>query len=140
MTSSLAQFAHASLGDSVSSVDVDRKAMVAKRGATHSYSNYRVLEIHSGSTSVREYVSSSGQIFGVAWSGRAHPDLNQLLGKYLSDYQTASALTPRERGRKPRLVRGSSVVVRTWGHMRNLQGHAYDPSLFPSGVSANDIQ
>jgi hypothetical protein len=131
--------AQAALGGSVDSVVSDRAALPAVSLSTNTYSNYQVYEIQAGSTTIREYVSSSGIVFGIAWNGYTHPNLSQLLGTYLGDYQTASSQTPRERGRRPRLVQGVHVVVKTWGHMRNLQGHAYDPSLFPSGVSTNDI-
>ena len=72
--------------------------------------------------------------------GHTPPDLKQLLGdSYKSDYDMASQ-SPRQRGRKASAVHGSHVVVETWGHMRKLQGRAYDPALIPTGVSAHEIQ
>ena len=51
---------------------------------------YTVHEMQSSSgTAVREYVSSTGTVFAVAWQGPWLPDLRQLLGPYFDDYQRA---------------------------------------------------
>ncbi len=91
-------------------------------------------------TELREYVSSDGIVFGVAWNGYRHPNLDEILGSYLEEYQGNLKITQKERGRRNHSVQGNRIVVQKWGHMRNLQGRAYDPSLLPSGVSADEIQ
>jgi hypothetical protein len=134
---------HAALGEDAASIELDRAAFAAKRNASRSTAIYSVEEMVAGLTTIREYVSSSGTVFGVAWMGTRPPDLNVLLGSYADDYQTTQAQatqTTRVRGRQPISVKGDHVVVETWGHMRKLQGHAYDPSLIPEGVTAHDIQ
>ena len=46
-------------------------------------------------TTVREYVSPQGSVFGITWQGRSTPDMNQLLGTYVTNLQTA---TPAQKG------------------------------------------
>jgi Protein of unknown function (DUF2844) len=87
---------------------------------------------------VREYLSANGTVFAVSWRGPRPPDLSQLLGSYFTEYQTAAASPHTERGHL--LIRSDNLVVESSGHMRDLRGRAYDPSLLPPGVSADEIQ
>jgi len=136
-----AQQAQAVLGESVDSVTTDQKTLSAARGATTGvHSGYTVQEIVSDATTIREYVSSSGIVFGIAWQGRTHPDLTPLLGSYNGEYQDALRKTPRQPGRRHLQVKTDRVVVEKWGHMRKLQGRAYVPALIPSGVSLDEIK
>jgi len=138
---SVAQQAQAVLGESVDSVTTDQKALSAARGAaTTVHNSYTVQEVTSDATTVREYVASSGIVFGIAWQGRTHPDLTLLLGSYNSEYQEALRKTPRHPGRRHLQVKTDRVVVEKWGHMRKLQGRAYVPALIPSGVSLDEIK
>jgi len=136
-----AQQAQAVLGESVESVTTDQKTLSAARGATTVvHSGYTVQEVKSDATTVREYVSSSGIVFGIAWNGRTPPDLTPLLGSYAGEYQEALRKTPRHPGRRHLQVKTDRVVVEKWGHMRKLQGRAYVPALIPSGVSLDEIK
>ena len=135
-----AQQVHATLGASVESVESDRKALSASRRATVDHGGYTVYEVNSDSTVLREYVSSSGVVFGIAWNGLIHPDLDQLLGSYVGEYQKALQQTPRKRGQRSIQLKTGRIVVEKWGHMRNLQGRAYDPSLIPSMVNVDEIK
>jgi len=130
----------ASLGDTVESIKNDQKTLLAVRHNVVSNDGYTVEEIASGAVTVREYVSASGVVFGVAWSGRIHPDLTQLLGSYFTEYQNAAAQNPPVRGRKNHIVKSDNLVVEKWGHPRNLQGHAFLTRLLPSGVSPDEIK
>jgi hypothetical protein len=128
------------LGESDDSIASDEKALSAVRGVAAVRKGYTVHEIRSDSTTVREYVSPSGVVFGIAWNGRIHPDLTPLLGTYSGEYNEALGRTPREPGRRPYSVKTDRVVVEKWGHMRNLQGRAYAPALIPPGVSIDEIK
>lgn len=132
--------AHATLGGPADSVEADRKALSAVRRSTTPVDGYTVQEVVSDANTVREYVSSSGVVFAVAWNGFTHPDLTVLLGVYAGEYQKASKQTPRTPGRRSSQVKGGRVVVETWGHMRNLRGRAYVPTLIPHGVSLDEIK
>ncbi|MCL5023671.1 MAG: DUF2844 domain-containing protein [Nitrospirae bacterium] len=132
--------AQATLGGSADSVEADRDALSAGRRVMTARNGYTVQEINTDSVSVREYVSPSGVVFGIAWNGLIHPDLMELLGSYAGEYEKALEQTPRKRGRRRLQVKTSNVVVEKWGHMRNLQGRAYAPALIPSGMSVDEIR
>jgi hypothetical protein len=130
----------ATIGGSADSVDSDMKALSARRLAMTRHTNYTVHELDYDSSKVREYVSTSGTVFGIAWNGPARPDLTKLLGSYAEEYKEASAQKPRRHGRRPSQVNTGSIIVQQWGHMRNLQGRAYVPALMPPGVNADEIK
>ncbi|HXX33005.1 MAG TPA: DUF2844 domain-containing protein [Thermodesulfobacteriota bacterium] len=136
--------ARATLGEPVDSVESDRKmlsaAKVTSKPLSAAHANYTVYQLEYGGTSVREYASSSGVVFGIAWNGLVHPDLTPLLGTYASEYQEALAQTARRYGERHLEVKAAHVIVQKWGHMRNLQGRAYAPALIPAGVSIHEIK
>jgi hypothetical protein len=135
-----AEQAWATLGESVDSITLDSHTLSAVRSAATVSGNYTVHELHSDAISVREYVSTSGVVFGVAWNGPVPPDLTALLGSYADEYRKAQSQTPRQPGRRHAQVKTNRVVVERWGHMRNLQGRAYAPDLIPQGVSVDEIK
>ncbi len=135
-----AERAQAALGGSVDSIESDRKVLSTVRSATTVSPAYSVHEIVSDAIAVREYVSSAGIVFGIAWNGLAYPDLTQLLGPYADEYQKAMGQASRQPGRRHFQVKTDRVIVEKWGHMRNLQGRAYAPSLVPQGVSIDEIK
>jgi hypothetical protein len=146
--------AQASLGNSGDSVETDRGVLIAQRNPTRTIKfqgksattgqaqsdTYTVQEIQSGADTIREYVTSSGKVFGIAWRGLRHPDLATLLGGYFSEYQTADQTTKHTPGARSRTIKTARVTVERGGQPRNLIGKAYDPSLLPTGVSADEIQ
>jgi Protein of unknown function (DUF2844) len=134
------QQAQATLGESAASIGSDRKALSAVQRAKTVHDSFTVQEIESGSTTVREYISPAGVVFGVAWNGLIHPDLTQLLGSYANEYHEALGRSPHNKGRSHLQVKTNRVVVQGWGHMRNFQGRAYVPSLIPPGVSVDEIR
>jgi len=136
----LSRQAEAALGGTSASIASDCTALSAVHRATTVRGAYTVQVLHSDSTTVREYVSSSGVVFAVAWSGRVHPDLTTLLGSYAGEYQAALQQTSRIRGLRRQQVQSDRIVVEKWGHMRNLQGKAYVPALIPSGVTNDEIK
>jgi hypothetical protein len=135
-----AEPAQAALGGFVETVESDRQVLAAVRGLTTVSQAYTIQEIVSDAITVREYVSPTGIVFGLAWNGLVYPDLAQLLGPYADEYQKAMAQVPRQPGSRYAQVKTNRVVVDKWGHMRNLQGRAYVPDLMPQGVSVSDIK
>jgi hypothetical protein len=134
------QRAQATLGESVDSVASDRKAFSAVQHATMTRNGITIQEFKSEANFVREYISSSGVVFAVAWNGLSHPDLTSLLGTYVGEYQQALRDTAIQKGKRYLQVKANRVIVEKWGHMRNMQGRAYIPSLIPSGVSIDEIK
>jgi hypothetical protein len=134
------QRVRATLGEPAASIQSDRSVLSAVQRARTVHDNFTVQEIQSGSTTVREYISPAGVVFGVAWNGLMRPDLKQLLGSYSNEYHEALRQIPHNRGKSRLDLKTKRVVVQQWGHMRNLRGRAYVPSLIPSGVSVNEIR
>lgn len=131
----------ATLGESVDSVAADQKALSGGKKSILSGNGYTIHQFETGGSCVREYVSPSGIVFGIAWNGPAYPDLKPLLGSYAADYQKALRETPRNRGRRHQsIVKTDRVVVEKWGTMRDLQGRAYAPALIPPGVTIDEIK
>jgi len=132
--------AYATLGEKATSIERDRRALAGAKGTTTTGGNYTVQEVTYDAATVREFLTPSGVVFAVAWNGLAPPDLATLLGSYHAQYKTAKQLTPRKHGQRNSKVVSDGVTVETWGHMRNLQGRAYLPSLIPAGVNLNEIR
>ena len=89
-------------------------------------------------TTVREFVSPSGQVFGVSWQGPQVPDLRQLLGEHFEEYMQAAQNAERTRRRVVHIETGD-LVFESGGHMRFLVGRAYLRSKLPEGASADVI-
>ena len=131
--------AWATLGGDATSVKDDGAHMKA---ALRVKTNDNLFTVHEltmpTGTVVREYVSSGGKVFGVAWRGPYLPDFRQILGDYFAPVMQ----TPRNQrqGRGPLEVRQPNVVFQSGGHMRSFFGRAYVPNLLPEGLSADAVQ
>ena len=134
----LSTSAFAELGGGVDSVSRDRASFRATEQVTQT-ATHTVHEMQTPSGArLREYVSPSGAVFGVAWESPMRPNLKQLLGSHFDQYAQAVQTTRQRRG--PVVVHTPELVVESAGHMRGFVGHAYIPSLLPEGVTANDIR
>jgi hypothetical protein len=130
--------AWAVLGDTEESVHSDRVRM---KGMLRSVDKrtYVMHEITSPEgTRVREFVAPGGSVFGVAWEGPFHPDMQQLLGSYYEQARMAQPQQPRVRG-APAVIKTPGLVIYRAGHMRSFHGYAYLPDLAPQGVQASDL-
>lgn len=136
--------AEAALGGNVTSVEADQHQMKAKR-AVQSTAKYAVHEITAPyGTVVREYVSPSGQVFGVAWRGPFLPNFSQLLGNYYGEFaknvQQARVANPRRSHNAPLAVEQTDFVMHAAGHTRAYVGRAYVPWMIPAGVDVQTIR
>ena len=134
------QQAQAALGRSADSIASDKKVLQAQRSSIKTSSKYTVHEMQSPANTVREYVSPSGVVFGIAWNGMTNPDLTPLLGTYAAEHKKAMSHFKRQPGRRQARIKSENLVVEKWGHMRNIQGRAYAPALIPEGVSVDEIK
>jgi hypothetical protein len=133
--------AYATLGGSVSSVQADQSRFKADIKIIEG----NVYTVHELTTPtnivVREYVSPSGQVFGVAWKGPFIPDMQQLLGGYFQQYAVAAKAEREHHVRRaPLNIQLPGLVVQTGGHMRAYFGRAYDPKLLPAGAMPDDVR
>jgi len=131
--------AWASLGDNVTSVQIDKARMkgTLRSVATQQFVKHEI-QTPTGQM-VREFVSPEGTVFGVAWEGPFQPDLQQVLGSYFEPVKQAVAAQQRH-GHGPISVETSSFVFQQGGHARSFHGRAYVPSMVPQGVDVTEIQ
>ena len=131
--------AWAALGDNVTSVNNDKAHMkgTLRSVATQHYVKHEI-QVPSGQV-VREFVSPSGSVFGVAWEGPFQPDLHQLLGSYFEPVKQAVTAQQRH-GHGPIFVETSGFVFQQGGHARSFHGRAYVPAMVPQGVDVTEIQ
>jgi hypothetical protein len=131
----------AALGQPATSVERDRTMM---KGQLHSRpaSGYSIETIVVAGMTIREYVSSDGLVFAVAWKGTGAPDLPLLLGDYFEEYRegltTERNRTPR--ARKPLVLKTAHLIVERGGHSRSMWGRAFLPAAMPPGMATQDIQ
>ena len=133
--------ANATLGDAPftagASAAVD--ARVASYQATQAAQGYRVFAIVlNNGTVVREFVDTAGRVFALRWSGPDLPDMDLLLGPYLSVFK-ASVQAARQAGKRggPVVVQSGGLVLVSTGVMGAFQGYAFLDALSPPGV---DVQ
>ncbi|WP_051229178.1 DUF2844 domain-containing protein [Paludibacterium yongneupense] len=101
--------------------------------------NYTQRETVDGTgLHLREYVTSAGIVFAVAWNGPAMPNLQQIFGSSYSSFQSAAqarsslnALGHRASG---------DLEVETGGHMGAYVGRAWLKSRLPDGFDTTSIQ
>jgi len=130
--------AWAALGDDVSSVNSDVQAlrgqhrMVVKVGY-----NLHQITTPDGSV-VNEFVSPAGTVFGVSWQGHFMPNLQQLLGTYLTNLQQGQRTQVVRR--RAVTIQGDNFVFSSVGHLRSFRGRAYVPGLVPANLTPEVVQ
>jgi len=130
--------AWAALGDDVSSVNSDVQAlggkhlMVAKVGY-----NMHQITAPDGSV-VSEFVSPAGVVFGISWQGQGVPNLQQLLGSYMTNLQQVQRTQVVRR--RAVTIQGDNFVFTSFGRMRNFRGRAYVPGLVPANLTPEVVQ
>jgi Protein of unknown function (DUF2844) len=97
--------AFAGLGEAASSVRADQAHMQGSLRTTQTQA-YTVHEIQAPTgIAVREYVSTSGKVFAVAWQGPWPPNMRQILATYFDEYQRAVQAHGNSRaGRRPLMI------------------------------------
>jgi hypothetical protein len=148
-----ASHAMASLGGPIDTIESDRKAFEGKLRSlttTGSQKKYTVHEISRDGTRIFEYALPNGTVFAVSWRGPTQPDLSVLLGDYFQEYQdrlsslnrsepSSEGRMAQRRGRSARVIRSKNMVIERSGHMRDIRGKAYLPSLMPQEVRPEDL-
>jgi hypothetical protein len=129
---------HAALGKPYASVAADQVKMKASVEVTPTAAyEVHALTLPTG-TVVREYVSATGTVFAVAWSGPFKPNLRQALGDYFADY--VSAAQTKFGGHNHLFVSTPTLVIQSNGHMRAFSGRAYLVQAIPAGVSTDELR
>jgi hypothetical protein len=135
----LSHAALAGLGEGADSLAHDRMALRASADSVTPFNAYDLHEVTTEDGSrVREYMSRSGTIFAVAWSGRSKPDLSALLGAHYADYLKAAA--SNHVNHKVLSISSGNFAMQIMKLPRGFTGFAYLPALLPSGTAAQDIR
>lgn len=137
---------YARLGERVSTAElaqsrlsVDSQANAKSRSAKVMV--YDVRESTVDGIAIKEFFSNDGIIFAVSWRGVAHPKLSDLLGSYFPEYDKAAKVQlPAQRRGKSGVVSADQIIVRKFGHMRDIRGVATVPALMPAGVLAEELK
>jgi hypothetical protein len=130
----------ATLGQSEASVTSDQLHMKSKE-RVQSFQNYKVHELTTGEGStIREYVSPQGSVFAITWHGRFAPDMNQLLGTYINNFQTATPAQTKIQRRRGITIKTGDFVYTNICHLRLCAGSAYLPKVVPPDVAVEAIQ
>jgi hypothetical protein len=132
--------AFASLGGDAASIDTDRAQMKASSQSKQAnlYTVHRLIT--PSGTVVREYLSSAGNVFAVAWQGQFVPDMQQLLGSYFEQYSAAVKADKESYvGRRPLNLQLPGLVVQMNGYVRNYHFRAYLPQQVPAGVKQEEL-
>lgn len=132
------EFSQGALGEKGDSVRHDRTLLLGSEKVIPK-EHFKVHEITSHGTQIREYVSEDDCVFAISWRGMSQPDLSILFGDYYKDFRRASRRQKSRRRGGVQVIRTKRLVVEKSGHMRDVRGKAYIPTLFPSGFSPLDI-
>ena len=132
--------AWAVLGQYELSVSVDQQYL-RSADRVQAFQSYKVHQLTSANgTIIREYVSPAGKVFGVTWQARFMPSIQQLLGSYVTNLQTASKAQTQIWRRRGLIVNTNDFVFVNGGTMRFWKGSAYVLSLVPSNVSVEVVK
>ncbi len=132
--------AWAALGQYESSVSVDQQYLRSE-DRVQNFQGYKIHQLTTANgTIIREYVSPKGLVFGVAWQAPFMPNMQQLLGSYVTNLQTASRTQTQVRHLRGLIVKMNDFVFVSGGHMRFWKGSAYVPSLVPNNVSVEVVR
>jgi Protein of unknown function (DUF2844) len=131
----------AALGESVTSIAGDRAAM-GGQGQSSPGKGYSIETITVAGMTIKEYVSSDGIVFAVAWRGTGAPNLPLLFGTYFDEYreELTALQNKKPRLRRPMVLKTAHLVVERAGHARYMWGRAFIPALLPATISPGDIQ
>jgi uncharacterized protein DUF2844 len=132
--------AWAGLGQPEASVTSDQLHMKSE----HRVQQFQAYKVHGLANTegavVREYVSPEGTVFGITWHGRSTPDMNQLLGSYVNNFETATRDQTQIRQRRGITIKTNDFVYTNFCRMGVCSGSAYAPKLVPSNVSVEVIR
>ena len=133
-------FCFGALGGEVSSVAIDQAHLHASLRSTPKV-GYVLHELRTDSgLLVREFSTTGGKVFAVAWEGPVIPDLRQLLGSHFEDFQRAAETQNRQGVHWPLFLQFQGLTVELGGHMRSYRGKAYLSDEVPASVKAEEIR
>jgi len=96
------------------------------------------ITLDSG-TVITEYVSLSGTVFGVSWTGPTKPNLKEIFGN--SNYERYVSHVQKTASPRARLnLNDSDLVIESSGHQGHFFGRAFLPLEVPPNMKTDEIQ
>ncbi|WP_198088970.1 DUF2844 domain-containing protein [Variovorax sp. E3] len=115
-----------------------KAAAPAGNAAASGATNWSVREITLPDGLVeREYLTTDGVVFAVAWRGTHRPELSVLLGTHYATQMSQNARALRQQGKGSRATTAqadATFAVQASTHQRSSTGVAWLPALLPAGV------
>jgi hypothetical protein len=136
----LSSLAFAGLGGDESTVQKDAQALGGNTNVSQ-HNGYRLHEISKNWVKVHEFAGNDGKVFALAWSGKKHPDLQEILGVHLVDFQTAisEARKTHHHGGALSITVGN-MHVEMGGHVGAVYGQTWLTDQVPAGMDVHDIK
>ena len=125
---------HAELGGNAASILSEQKEFNSQLSNSQQSGVVVYTQTLPSGIVIQEYLSGSGTVFAVTWSGPALPNLQTLLGGYFKDYLAAI-----KEARRSIYLNNENVIIQSSGMMGAFQGFAFLPKLAPSGFTPNDL-
>lgn len=129
--------AHAALGGNFASVQAEAQRV---KGTVHTVAmpSYDVHEIQvNGRTVERQYMSHTGQVFGISWRSKDTANLQAMLGSYFPTYQSG---TVRRIDLHHAALTTPDLVVQVGSFIKTFMVRAYIPANVPAGIDASEIR
>jgi hypothetical protein len=128
-------FAQAELGGNLASITQEEKIFGSSLTSSPQANYIIYTQSISPDLVIKQYMSNSGNIFGVSWRGSTLPNYEVLLGNYYSNYLSAHQRNPRSV-----FLRDANLVLESGGMMGGYIGRAYLPKQLPVGMTPTSIQ
>ena len=130
--------ARAALGDDAAAVAADQARLGANL-QVRQLGGYAIHELSAPTgTKIREFVSDSGKVFAVAWSGGFRPNLRDLMGAHYDRFIAGTRGRRATRGIARIELPGMSVVM--GGHLRTFFGRVILTDQLPGGVTPAELR
>jgi hypothetical protein len=129
--------AHAELGGNFASVQAEAQRV---NGTLHTVAmpSYDVHEIQvNGQTVERQYMSHTGQVFGISWHSKGTANLQAMLGSYYPKFQSG---TVRRIDLHHSALTTPDLVVQVGSFIKTFMVRAYIPGNVPAGIDASEIR
>ena len=124
----------AELGGNLASIHSEQKEFNSQLSNTQQGEVGVYTQTLSSGIVLQEYLSVSGVVFAVAWSGPSLPNLQVLLGGYFKDYLVAI-----KESRRSIYLNTENIVIQSSGMMGAFQGFAFLPKHAPKGFTPSSL-
>jgi len=132
--------AYAALGDHRLAIESEQKQFSLNSHESKQQINFTVHIFSKPGLTIKEYEDKNGRIFAVTWLGIAHPDLQKILGEYLSEFQDAQLKIKLPHGqRRSGKISTDNIILERASTAGQVRGRAYIIKALPENVSLHDI-